>query len=286
MTDLPVIERTSNSSAEVNASIIWLHGLGADGGDFAPIVSHLGLPASYAVRFVFPSAPSIAVTINQGMVMPAWYDILELGSARCHDETGLLASAGKVQALLRREIDRGVPSERILLAGFSQGGAVCLEAGLSFQCRLGGIIALSTYFPTAASVVVHPEQCRSSRTGLPRFDGPVVGRIPGAQRIRIPQAIGPGSGIPCVSHGARGFSTGNRPDRPDGSAPYWGTERRAYSGGALEVFGFNSPVQTLINFTQRYPPELAMAASSGRSLTMRATAAAGMNTGAWEPKSS
>ena len=160
MTDLPIIERTSNSSTEVNASIIWLHGLGADGGDFAPIVSQLGLPAAYAVRFVFPSAPSIAVTINQGMVMPAWYDIMELDDARCHDEAGLLASAGKVQVLLRREIDRGVPSERILLAGFSQGGAVCLEAGLSFQCRLGGIIALSTYFPTAASVVVHPAQYR------------------------------------------------------------------------------------------------------------------------------
>ena len=158
MTDLPVIERVSNDSAEVNASIIWLHGLGADGGDFAPIVPQLGLPAAYAVRFVFPSAPSIAVTINQGMVMPAWYDILELGDNRRLDETGLRASAGKVQALMRQEIDRGVPSERILLAGFSQGGAVCLEAGLSFQYRIGGIIALSTYFPTAASVDVHPAQ--------------------------------------------------------------------------------------------------------------------------------
>ena len=160
MTTLPVIERTSNSLSEVNASIIWLHGLGADGGDFAPIVSQLGLPADYAVRFVFPSAPSIAVTINQGMVMPAWYDILELGGTGGLDETGLLASADKVQSLLRREIDRGVPSERILLAGFSQGGAVCLQAGLTFQYRLGGIIALSTYFPTADSVVVHPAQHR------------------------------------------------------------------------------------------------------------------------------
>ncbi len=162
MTDLPVIERVSNHSAEVNASIIWLHGLGADGGDFAPIVPQLGLPAAYAVRFVFPSAPSIPVTINMGMVMPAWYDIMELGDARCIDETGLRASAGKVQALLRREIDRGVPSERILLAGFSQGGAVGFEAGLSYQNRIGGIIALSTYFPTAASVVVHQVQ-----SGLP-----------------------------------------------------------------------------------------------------------------------
>ena len=162
MTDLPLIERVSNNLAEVNASIIWLHGLGADGNDFAPIVPQLGLPAAYAVRFLFPSAPSIPVTINQGMVMPAWYDIMELGENRRLDEEGLRASAGKVHALLQQEIDRGVPSERILLAGFSQGGAVCLEAGLSFQDRIGGIIALSTYFPTAASVVVHPAQ-----SGLP-----------------------------------------------------------------------------------------------------------------------
>lgn len=162
MTDLPAIERLSNNSAEVNASIIWLHGLGADGGDFAPIVPQLGLPAAYAVRFVFPSAPSIPVTINQGMVMPSWYDIMELGDARRIDVAGLRASAVKVQALLQREIDRGVPSERILLAGFSQGGAVGFEAGLSCQYRIGGIIALSTYFPTAASVVVHPAQ-----SGLP-----------------------------------------------------------------------------------------------------------------------
>lgn len=160
MTDLPVIERVSNNSTKVNASIIWLHGLGADGNDFAPIVPELGLPAAYAVRFVFPSAPSVPVTINRGMVMPAWYDIMELGDSRRIDEAGLRASAGKVQALLRREIDRGVPSVRILLAGFSQGGAVCLEAGLSFQERIGGIIALSTYFPTADSVVVHPAQSR------------------------------------------------------------------------------------------------------------------------------
>lgn len=162
LTDLSVIERVSNDQAEVNASIVWLHGLGADGNDFAPIVPELGLPAAYAIRFVFPSAPSIPVTINRGMVMPAWYDIMELGDARRIDIAGLRASAVKVQALMRREIDRGVPCERILLAGFSQGGAVCLEAGLSFQDRIGGIIALSTYFPTATSVEVHPAQ-----SGLP-----------------------------------------------------------------------------------------------------------------------
>ena len=180
---LPVIERTSSPSAEVNASIIWLHGLGADGSDFVPIVPQLGLPETYAVRFVFPSAPSIPVTVNQGMVMPAWYDIRGLDGDSRVDEAGLRASAAKVQALLRREIDRGVPSERILLAGFSQGGAV--SRGRSFRPARR---ALSTYFPTAASVVVH-----SAQSGLPVLDAtdrwtPCWMNPWAASRRRIPQA--------------------------------------------------------------------------------------------------
>ena len=158
MSDLPVVEVLSNESAETNACIIWLHGLGADGNDFAPIVPQLNLPTGYAVRFVFPTAPSIPVTINSGWVMPAWYDILRLDNIRSLDEDGLRASAAKVQALIRRELGRGLASERIILAGFSQGGAVCFEAGLSFDGRLGGVMALSTYFPTAASVAMHPAQ--------------------------------------------------------------------------------------------------------------------------------
>ncbi|MYA35474.1 MAG: carboxylesterase [Gammaproteobacteria bacterium] len=158
MSELPVIELLSTEAAEVDASVIWLHGLGADGNDFVPVVPQLNLPADYAVRFVFPTAPSVPVTINNGYVMPAWYDILRLDNVRSIDEAGLRESAAKVQALIRRELDRGIESERIVLAGFSQGGAVCFEAGLSFGQRLGGIIALSTYFPTADSVAMEPVQ--------------------------------------------------------------------------------------------------------------------------------
>ena len=158
MNDLPVIELLSTEAAEVNASVIWLHGLGADGNDFVPIVRQLNLADNYAIRFVFPTAPSIPVTINNGFVMPAWYDILRLDSVRSLDEDGLRASAAKVQALIRRELERGVAGERIVLAGFSQGGAVSFEAGLSFDQRLGGIIALSTYFPTAGSIAMQPAQ--------------------------------------------------------------------------------------------------------------------------------
>ena len=158
MSDLPVIELLSTEAAEVDASVIWLHGLGADGNDFVPVVPQLNLPADYAVRFVFPTAPSVPVTINNGYVMPAWYDILRLDNVRSIDEAGLRQSASKVQALIQRELDRGIDSERIVLAGFSQGGAVCFEAGLSFGQRLGGIIALSTYFPTADSVAMQPVQ--------------------------------------------------------------------------------------------------------------------------------
>ena len=158
MSDLPVIERLSTEAAEVNASIIWLHGLGADGNDFVPVVPQLNLPADYAIRFVFPTAPSIPVTINNGFVMPAWYDILRLDNVRSIDEAGLRASAAKTQALIRREIERGISCERIILAGFSQGGAVAFEAGLSFDRRIGGITALSTYFPTADSITMQPVQ--------------------------------------------------------------------------------------------------------------------------------
>lgn len=158
MSDLPVIELLSTEGAEVDASVIWLHGLGADGNDFVPVVPQLKLPADYAVRFVFPTAPSIPVTINNGWVMPAWYDILRLDNVRSIDTAGLRESAAQTQALIRRELDRGIACERIVLAGFSQGGAVCFEAALSFDQRLGGVIALSTYFPTADSLAMRPAQ--------------------------------------------------------------------------------------------------------------------------------
>ena len=125
-------------------SVIWLHGLGADGHDFEPIVPHLGLDG-VPVRFVFPHAPSIPVTINMGMVMPAWYDILSLDLERRHDADGVRDSARRIQDLIARENERGVPTGNIVLAGFSQGGAIALHLLLRHPEAFRGVMALSTY---------------------------------------------------------------------------------------------------------------------------------------------
>lgn len=140
---LPCVEM--DPRGPVRATVVWLHGLGADGHDFVPIVPELGVPPELGVRFVFPHAPSIPVGINGGMSMPAWYDIEEVDLRRRHDEAGIRRSAAQIAALLARERARGVPSERIVLAGFSQGGAMALFTGLRHAERLAGIVALSTY---------------------------------------------------------------------------------------------------------------------------------------------
>lgn len=127
------------------AAVIWLHGLGADGHDFESVVPYLGLDEGLGVRFVFPHAPRIPVSINMGMVMPAWYDIRVLDLDRGHDLPGIERSAGRLRALVARENARGIPTSRIVLAGFSQGGAVALWEGLRHPERLAGILALSTY---------------------------------------------------------------------------------------------------------------------------------------------
>ena len=131
-------------------SVIWLHGLGADGRDFEPIVSQLGLPRS--VRWVFPHAPHRPVTINGGMSMRAWYDIISLDRHGPEDEKGIRASAKAVGAMLATEVSRGVPEEKIVLAGFSQGGAIALHVGLRYPKRLAGVVALSTYLPLASTL--------------------------------------------------------------------------------------------------------------------------------------
>jgi len=136
----------------VRSSVIWLHGLGADGHDFVPIVHELGLPPALGVRFVLPHADAIPVTIQGGMVMPAWYDIAEIDLQRHHDEVGIRRSAAQVGALIARERQLGVPSARIVLAGFSQGGAVAVFQGLRHPEPLAGIIALSTYLVGASSL--------------------------------------------------------------------------------------------------------------------------------------
>ena len=134
------------------ATVIWLHGLGADGHDFEPIVPELDLPDALAVRFVFPHAPMQAVTINGGAVMRAWYDVYALEGQRREDTAGVRASQTKVEELIAREKARGVPAARLVLAGFSQGGAIALQTGLRHGERLAGIMALSTYLPVASTL--------------------------------------------------------------------------------------------------------------------------------------
>jgi len=133
--------------AHPTAAIIWLHGLGATGYDFQPIVPQLRLPKELSVRFVFPHAPERPVTLNGGMVMPAWYDIYALEQGARADLQGLTESAALVRDLVRKELDRGVPEHRIVLAGFSQGGAVVLHVLTHYPAGFAGVLALSTYLP-------------------------------------------------------------------------------------------------------------------------------------------
>lgn len=130
-------------------SVIWLHGLGADGSDFEPVVPELGLESGPGVRFIFPNAPHMPVTCNGGYVMPAWYDIVSLDvDSRVVDEAGIIASRQAIRRLIERENRRGVPCARIFVAGFSQGGAVAYTTALTHAESLAGVIALSTYIPT------------------------------------------------------------------------------------------------------------------------------------------
>lgn len=144
-------------------SVIWLHGLGADGNDFAPIVPELRLPASLPVRFVFPHAPVQPVTINGGMAMRSWYDILVPNLVRIEDEKGIRLSEQAVRALIDREISRGIPAERIVLAGFSQGCAMTLHTGLRAPYKLAGLMGLSGYLPLLdlADKDLHPANVKT-----------------------------------------------------------------------------------------------------------------------------
>jgi len=150
-TELQTIE--IESALQPRAAVIWLHGLGADGNDFVPIVDELDLGGLPPIRFVFPHAPVRPVTINGGMAMRAWYDIFNLDfSRRREDEAGIRASSQALEGLMARENARGVADGKIVLAGFSQGGAIALHTGLRHAGRLAGIMALSTYLPLAATL--------------------------------------------------------------------------------------------------------------------------------------
>ena len=144
---LPYVEL--ESASQPSAAVIWLHGLGADGHDFASLVPELDLSGCPPIRFVFPHAPSMPVTVNGGYVMPAWYDILGPDLVSQQDAAGIQASERAIVALIAQEVARGIPAERIVLAGFSQGCAMALHTGLRLPHRLAGIMALSGYLPLA-----------------------------------------------------------------------------------------------------------------------------------------
>lgn len=150
VSDLKCVEIETRSNPD--ASVIWLHGLGASGHDFEPVVPHLNLPDDAAVRFVFPHAPMLPVTINGGMRMPAWYDIKAMDVERAIDTEQLMQSARAIERLIEREQERGVSTERMIIAGFSQGGAVAYQVGLCYPKPLAGILGLSTYFASAKTI--------------------------------------------------------------------------------------------------------------------------------------
>jgi phospholipase/carboxylesterase len=152
MQDETELEITLTPQVPPVAAVILLHGLGADGCDFVPIVQELGLPDSLPVRFVFPHAPLRPVTVNNGYVMRAWYDITSFTPAGRADFAGTLESSQRITACIDRECERGVPASRIVLSGFSQGGAMALYCGLRYPSRLAGILAMSCYLPFAENL--------------------------------------------------------------------------------------------------------------------------------------
>jgi phospholipase/carboxylesterase len=151
-TPLPHI--TIESALHPTAAVIWLHGLGADGNDFASLVPQLDIAGCPPIRFIFPPAPSMPVTINGGYVMPAWYDILAADMVNREDAGGIQRSALAVERLIAQEVARGIHPSNIVLAGFSQGSAMALHTGLRHPERLAGIMALSGYLPLAATLIV------------------------------------------------------------------------------------------------------------------------------------
>lgn len=136
-----------DSVKKTDAIIVWMHGLGADGYDFVDVIPYLELPKSHGIRFIFPHAPQMPVTLNGGMVMPSWYDIASLTLEGNQDEVGLKKSQQAISALIDKTITEGIQAERHLLIGFSQGGALALQTGLRFPQKVGGIAALSSYLP-------------------------------------------------------------------------------------------------------------------------------------------
>ncbi len=195
---LPTVERTTGESPQ--CAIIWLHGLGADGHDFEPIVDEFDFDQLPAVRFIFPHAPMRPVTINGGFVMRAWYDIVSPDFAPGREEgKHVRESARQVEALLARENSRGIADERIVLAGFSQGGVIALHSGLRHSRRLAGILALSCYLPQADTLA---DEAHAANTDVPIFMAhgradPVIPYDLGKRSAKLLQA----QGYPLQWHG-------------------------------------------------------------------------------------
>ena len=157
---LPHIEIESGPNP--TAAVIWLHGLGADGNDFATVVQQLQLSGCQAIRFIFPHAPVMPVTVNGGYVMAAWYDILGANLLSQQDAVGIKRSEHAIAALIDRELDRGTSHENIVLAGFSQGCAMALHTGLRYKQKLAGIVALSGYLPLADTLAHERSQANAN----------------------------------------------------------------------------------------------------------------------------
>ena len=187
---LETVEVTTGEAP--TAAVVWLHGLGADGHDFEPIVPWLKWPAAPAIRFVFPHAPVRPVTVNGGMQMRAWYDIRGLQIDRDQDEAGILESIGLASRLVQRERDRGIEPGRIVVAGFSQGGAIAVQAALRYPEKLAGVIALSTYLLIEQRLVQERHEANSD---LPVFYGhgssdPVVPPVLGEHAVDALRGMG------------------------------------------------------------------------------------------------
>jgi len=157
---------TEKTTEKTEYTIIWLHGLGADGNDFVPLVPELRLPESLAIKFIFPHAPVRPITLNNGYKMRAWFDMFSLDRSNNTDEKDLLNSVGWINQFIDQEIENGVPSTKILLAGFSQGGVIAFHAGLRYPKKLAGIMALSTYLPFDENLFA---QTNEQQKGLPIF---------------------------------------------------------------------------------------------------------------------
>lgn len=173
------------TSQDVKAVVIWLHGLGANGHDFVSIVPHLKLPKDLGVRFIFPHAPHIPITINGGMSMPGWYDILSINMEREIDVDQIHQSAQCVVDFIEDEIAKGIPSEKIVLAGFSQGGAVVYEAALSCSKKLAGLMTMSTYIATKDSIKLSAANANIPILITHGTQDPMVSEVMGQQAVEF-----------------------------------------------------------------------------------------------------